>query len=233
MSGRPVDVRNDHNDQHKPGENAVAEVLVQFADPVVDENGRAYVARAVGAEMPDSRWQGWIEFLPVDGGKPIRSGRETTQPNRVDTEYWATGLRGVYLEGALERALNPYRPAPEPTIPPPAFDGPADPDEHDEEGDEAPETATRSILDPFSVYRKGETLLRNQLGALSAWHLVNIIRAHSLSSLDPAALKGLPPSALIEIIVEGVRAAVTQPAASSRSSPTGLRDAVRAPRRER
>ena len=37
---------------------------------------------------------------------PIATGRETTQPNRTDTEYWATGLSEVYLEGALQRAFD-------------------------------------------------------------------------------------------------------------------------------
>ena len=55
----------------------------------------------------------------------IRSGRETTQPNRQDTAYWATGLTPVYLEGALERALNPlHRPAQQASSRHPIFDGP-------------------------------------------------------------------------------------------------------------
>ena len=44
-----------------------------------------------------------IEFVPVHGGTPLRSSRETTQPNKADAEYWASGLTMVYLEGALER----------------------------------------------------------------------------------------------------------------------------------
>ena len=88
----------------------MAEVLVQFAELINDEQGRLYIARAIGEEMPnDTRWQGWIEFVPEDGRAPIASDRETTQPNRADTEYWATGLTPVYLEGALQRALHPLR----------------------------------------------------------------------------------------------------------------------------
>jgi hypothetical protein len=187
----------------------VAEVLVQFTDPVGDEDGRLYVARACGAEMDDDgRWQGWIEFLPQDGGEPIRSGRETTQPNRVDTEYWATGLTQVYLEGALHRALKPLRPAPDPVIPPPIFKGPA--------GEESAPPVAESVLNPFSVYRKGETLLRNQLAALSPWHLANIAYAYQLSDLDATTLHRMPANALIELIVTGVAAAQPPPLASSR-----------------
>src|SRR6476659_10773610 len=83
----------------------MAEVLVEYSDTVTSKDGRVFVARACGSEMDDSRWQGWIEFIPVDGGAALRSARETTQPNRVDTAYWATGLTPVYLEGALDRAI--------------------------------------------------------------------------------------------------------------------------------
>jgi hypothetical protein len=179
----------------------VAEVLVQFTDPVISEDGRGFIARACGAEMPDGRWHGWIEFRPADGGETLRSGRETTQPNRTDAEYWATGLTAVYLEGALHRAMSPLTEARRPAIPPPAFDGPAP--------DIAPASdRTESILDPFSVYRKGEALLRSQLRALSSWHLVNIVRAHGLSDLDPAVLNAMREPELVELIVAGVRAQI-------------------------
>jgi hypothetical protein len=175
----------------------VAEVLVQFADPVVSPDGVAYIARACGAEAPDGLWHGWIEFLPVEGGPAVRTGRETTQPNRVDAEYWATGLTPVYLEGALQRALKPPSRPVSPGVMPPVFDGPAP-------GSYAPR-ATESILNPFSVYRKGEALLRRQLAALSPWHLVNIIRAYGLSDLSTTALNELDAEALITIIVDSVR----------------------------
>jgi hypothetical protein len=102
----------------------LAEVFVEFTDAIRGEDGKRYMARACGAES-HGMWQGWIEFEPVDGGAPIRSPRETTQPNRTDTEYWATGLREVYLEGALRRALNPLTPRLQPPQRRPSFDEPA------------------------------------------------------------------------------------------------------------
>jgi hypothetical protein len=63
----------------------------------------------------------------------------------------------------------------------------------------------RSVLDPFSVYLKGESLLRKQLAALSAWHLVNIIREYELSALPIETLNTLRGVELIEIIVSGVK----------------------------
>ena len=93
--------------QAKSTEVDVAEVFVQFTEPVVAKDGRTYVARACGGETEKGMWQGWIEFLPISGGEAVRSSRETTQPNRQDTEYWATGLTPVYLEGSLNRSLHP------------------------------------------------------------------------------------------------------------------------------
>ena len=175
----------------------MAEVLVEFSEPVADSDGITYVARACGAEADNGHWQGWIEFVPADGQEPVRSSRETTQPNRTDTLYWATGLTHVYLQGALDRALKPLvRPVARP-IAPPAHDEPAP--------DFVRTPVPESILNPFSVYRKGEALLRRQLGAFSVWHLVNIIRAHELSGLNEDELNALPAAQLIEIIVTGVR----------------------------
>jgi hypothetical protein len=177
----------------------MAEVLVEYTDLVTAADGTQYSAQACGAETDNGHWQGWLEFTAVATGETIRSGRETTQPNRTDTLYWATGLTAVYLEGALERALHPLvRPAPRPA-PQPHFDEPAP-------AAIAEEPAPDSILNPFSVYRKGEALLRRQLGALSGWHLANIIRDHGLSDHSSAALNAMKSSDLIDLIVAAVQA---------------------------
>jgi hypothetical protein len=177
----------------------MAETLMRYQHAIAGPDGELYEARAVGSRMSGGKWQAWIEFVPLDGGKPLRTARETTQPNRDDAVYWATGLSPVYLEGALRRALEgpPEIVIDEP--PPPMFSAPA------------PSTSVTThpgnaaVLDPFSVYEKGEALLRRQLSALSAWHLVNIITAYELSDAGAATLSSLPPAALIDIIVSGVR----------------------------
>jgi len=179
-------------------EQNMAEVLVEFSDPVPSKDGRTFIARACGAEMDGARWQGWIEFIPVGDGAPLRSGRETTQPNRVDTVYWATGLTPVYLEGALDRALNPLSRPAAPPAPSTVFDGPAP-----ALGDSFP--VREGVLNPFSVYRKGESILRNQLSALSGWHLVNIIEAYGLSEERRSSLEGVPEPDLVDLIVSGVQ----------------------------
>jgi hypothetical protein len=182
----------------------VAEVLVTFKEPVTDRTNEQFIARACGGMLDDSRWQGWIEFVSLDGSGVFRSPRETTQPNFTDITYWATGLTPIYLEGALERTL---RPGPIRTPPAlsevPTFDGPA-PTYRPAMADAAPE----ALLNPFSVYRKGEMLLRSELMSLADWHLVNIIEAYELSERSPEDLAAAPSSELIEIIINGVRETV-------------------------
>jgi hypothetical protein len=152
--------------------------------------------------MSGGGWQGWLEFVPIAGGSPIRSGRETTQPNRADTEYWATGLTQVYLEGALTRALAQSTVTP--AAPPhrSVFSGPAPAATRTRR---PAEVAPASVLNPFSVYEKGEPLLRKQLGALSAWHLVNIALKYELSDEPVEQLNRKSAASLVELIVKGTR----------------------------
>jgi hypothetical protein len=176
----------------------MAEVLLEFDAPVAADTGKNYIARACGDEMHDGGWQGWIEFVPIGDGEPVRSARETTQPNREDTVYWATGLTPVFLEGSLRRALNPLTRPPAREVSPAIFDSPAPTSRV------APPNGD-AVLNPFSVYRKGEPLLRRQLSALSGWHLVNIITTHRLSDRNPALLAATEPATLVEVIIEGVK----------------------------
>jgi len=181
----------------KSGRPGLAEVLVQFTEPIVAD-GVAYRANACGAPTSDGLWQGWIEFTPTSGGPSVRSRRETTQPNRVDAVYWATGLTPIYLEGALQRTLRPRVPVTRPAEPIAAFDSPA--------ADAIDQAALpEAILDPFSVYRKGEALLRRQLSALAGWHLVNIIRHYGLSDESSDRLSAREPAQLVEMIIDAVR----------------------------
>jgi hypothetical protein len=176
----------------------VAEVLITFSEPIQSRSGAVYIASACAGPTDTGMWEGWIEFLPAGGGQPVQSGRETTQPNRTDAEYWASGLAPVYLEGALERALHPLsKGAP--------ANGPALSHPRSQAAPPAVPPAAESVLNPFSVFRKGEALLRRQLAALSGWHLVNIIVAHGLSQQDAAALTATPDDVLVELIVSEVR----------------------------
>lgn len=167
----------------------MAEVLVDYENTISDADGSRWAARACGRPGVGSNlWEGWIEFVPLDlERKPIRSGRETTQPSREDLLYWATGLTPVYLRGALTRALEAplARPTPRPVKP--HFEGPAPSIAPLNGAVPTRPSGVHPILDPFAVYRQGEDILIAQLDALDTSHLRDIVRAHEMISADAAA----------------------------------------------
>jgi hypothetical protein len=62
------------------------------------------------------------------------------------------------------------------------------------------------VLDPFSVYARGEDLLRRQLAALGARHLRAIVLGHDLADPSGIDLDALTAPELIELITTAVRA---------------------------
>ena len=83
----------------------MAELLREYATTVTSRDDTTYVVRSYGEERLDGTWIGWLEFEPADSGKStLQTDQETSQPNRVAVEYWATGLEPVYFEGAFARA---------------------------------------------------------------------------------------------------------------------------------
>jgi hypothetical protein len=83
----------------------MSELIQEYSTHVRSADGIDYIVRAYAEERPDGTWVGWIEFHPVASDNPVlRTGQETSQPNRVTVEYWASGLEPIYFEGALERA---------------------------------------------------------------------------------------------------------------------------------
>jgi hypothetical protein len=45
----------------------MAEVLAQFSDPLRTSDGSTYVAQACGGPNQQGLWEGWIEFVPLNG----------------------------------------------------------------------------------------------------------------------------------------------------------------------
>jgi hypothetical protein len=78
----------------------------EHAAIIIGPDETPYRVRTCGEERADGTWWGWLEFEPRTGGTTLRTGRETTQPNRDALAYWASGLEVVYLEGAFVRALE-------------------------------------------------------------------------------------------------------------------------------
>jgi hypothetical protein len=182
----------------------MAEVLLRFDALIADARGDTYAPRVCGREAEDTLWDGWIEFDPPRGGAALRTPLETRQPNRRDLEYWATGLTVVYLEGALQRALDHRDDAsPAAEVPRPAYEGPA----HDTPAPRSAAAAPgrrHAVLNPFQVYAQGEDVLRRELSALGETHLENILAAYRIG--EPVAGPG-PVERLraIEAIVAAAR----------------------------
>ena len=184
----------------------MSDILVKFDEPITAPNGAAYFAQASGREVTGGLWEGWLEFMPVgDGVATLDSGRETTQPNRMNLEYWAQGLTKVYLEGALARALahasGGYAAPPSDAM---NFGGSS-------RRGSAPTPrrapiSSRPILDPFEVFSQGEGILRSELSALSRDHLLAIVSAYNFKGAgggEDSQSRG--NAAMVEAIVEGVR----------------------------
>jgi hypothetical protein len=178
----------------------MAQTLVTFDTPVV-RDGRSFRVQACGRERDNGQWEAWLEFEDTATGEVLRSQRETTQPNLKDTVYWATGLTPVYLEGALDRILNPTVPRPIEVVPSPRFDGPAP---HPRV--RTPVTNREPVLDPFSVYEKSPELLAQELTALRGWHLRQIIRDYDLVDERDVHLEEMTEPELGSLIVQRVRA---------------------------
>lgn len=180
----------------------MAEVLVTFTTPTKAKNGDLYHGRVLGRLAHDGLWEGWLEFALAGSDEVVLTERETEQPNRADLKYWAEGLSETYLEGALERALNPT-PALQPTREEPVFvqSSPRRPKPL------SMPTTRRVVLDPFLTYAEGEDLLRGQLNALSRDHLQNIVEGYGFVGAHEREWPRLASAeAMVERIVERVRA---------------------------
>ena len=81
------------------------EEIQQYSIRMLGPGGESYSIVACGQGRGDGTWEGWIEFHPEAGSGPVlRTGQETSQPDREALAYWASGLERVYFEGAFVRA---------------------------------------------------------------------------------------------------------------------------------
>lgn len=101
----------------------MSELIHEFSRTVASEEGVGYLARIRGEVDESGHWDGWIEFVPQDGGPVRQTPRETTQSNREHLEYWASGLSEDFLQMALRRARTlEGEPVPPPPLEEPGYD---------------------------------------------------------------------------------------------------------------
>jgi hypothetical protein len=173
----------------------MSERIHTYADKVQAPDGRVYTVHVLGRQRSDGTWEGSLLFEPLDGSGSLVTGVETTQPSRQTLDYWASGLETTYRLGALQRTR-----ADPPSPNPPVDVDPATPPV-------APRM--RAVLDPFQVYVQGEAILRQELGALSAGHLKNILSAYALAP-DGVLPATEDRETLVEAIVAAVRGRLAQ-----------------------
>jgi hypothetical protein len=176
----------------------MAEVFVEFDTTIRGIDGTHWAPRACGDIAPGGLWEGWIEFTPHnDSVEPVRTTRETQQPNRDDLIYWAQGLTYVYLEGALQRALEPPPRTPESRASVPHFNSPRP------RRRRASRPTPGPVLNPFEAYAQGEYVLLRQLRALDVGRIRDIVVAFGL--LDAGSADGRSREELTAAIIAGVR----------------------------
>jgi hypothetical protein len=186
----------------------MSEVLVQFDEPQCTPDGRSYTAQVCGRFASDGLWEAWIEFHPTDGGDPVRTARETEQLSRGDLRYWAAGLTQSYLGEALSRALSPqnYR-ASQMAAALALLDRLIDSEHMVLETNSLSRPAP--VLDPFALHRQsGDYVLRQELRALDARQLRDIIIAYGIPETDTTDIARTFEDALAEQIVASVQQSV-------------------------
>lgn len=178
----------------------MSEVLVVFDAQLTSPDGRRWTAQSCGGIADDGLWEGWLEFLPVAGGdSPVRTPRETEQPNRDLLMYWAQGLTAVYLDGALGRALESQGTTRRKKVEAqPAFASPARTAQA-----RSSLTMPHAILNPFDVYQEGADVLVAQLGALDTARLRDMAVAYGFAA--PSESMDAGRERLTALIVAGAR----------------------------
>jgi hypothetical protein len=183
----------------------MAEVLVEYQTVMTAPDGRRFVPRACGRQAGHV-WEGWIEFVSPDGSTPpLRTARETVQPNRDDLMYWAQGLSQVFLEGALVRAVGGAVRVEREVLRQARFEGPAPAVVTAVPADLRP----TPVLDPFETFLQGKDVLVSQLHALDTGRLRDIVLAYGFADRVSADAAGREE--LEAMIMSGVQRPLVPP----------------------
>ena len=84
----------------------MSELIQRYTPQLADERRRdLHASSRTARRCRAGRGRGGSNSTRRTASQPIlRTGRETTQPDRRALEYWASGLEPLYFEGAFERA---------------------------------------------------------------------------------------------------------------------------------
>jgi hypothetical protein len=81
-------------------------MLVHRYSSIVSSGLDAYRPRAYAQQGPDGRWDAWIVFFRVGGGRVIATDRQTAAASFAALTVWSAGLTAADLDRALQRALE-------------------------------------------------------------------------------------------------------------------------------
>lgn len=179
----------------------MSEVLVQFDEPQPAADGRLFIAQVNGQRVSDGLWEAWIEFYPNEGGEPVSTKRETEQLTRGDLRFWAAGLTRAYLSTALARALSPVRAMAARDTPRAGAMW-----SHEHMVLDTNRMHSAPPLDPMETYRSGgEYRLRQELCALDAKQLRDVITAYDIPEIEVHDVVRTFEDALAERVVAAVQ----------------------------
>jgi hypothetical protein len=175
----------------------MTELIAHLPFRVIDRQGREFYVSVVGAARSDDKWEGWLEYVPLEETDVLVTRIETTQPNRATLERWADALTEIYVEGAFSRAVavtdSPNRP-----IVATRADTVA-----------AAVRATVDLPDPFDLYSLGQERMRARLSALPRVTLLEIVTAFELNPAGKS-LAWLSDSQLVTFIVTATEVQIRQ-----------------------
>ena len=156
--------------------------------------------------MGNGWWEGWLEFVPLDGGEPLRTARETEQLTQGDLRFWAGRLTPAYLQDALRRTLSPQHIQTGSATALSVMFGTGQSAVNADTDERPLRAGDFNVLDPIAFYNQfGEYALRQELRALSARELQTIVAINNFSELDLTDAARTFEDALAEQIVAGVQ----------------------------
>lgn len=81
------------------------ELIQQYSDIVRNGDGAEYTVQTWARKTPSGKWEGWLEYHPLEDTRKIRkTAPVTSQPGRREVTHWAAALGHNYLEEAFDRA---------------------------------------------------------------------------------------------------------------------------------
>jgi hypothetical protein len=173
----------------------MSELIADLPYRITDTDGEEFYVSVAGELRSDGRWDGWLEYVPLDESEPLLTPTETTQSTRAALAHWADVLSDTYVQGAFDRAA---RATPDPMmrrivarqIPRVV---PTDP--------------VTDLPDPFQLLETGRATMRSTLSALPRPMLLAMIAEFGLNPAGKS-LSWLRDHQLVTFIITAVEAQI-------------------------